>query len=249
MLKHGETKIKKNVVRKVGQKMGLMKLTDRIYYLPHNPDVDRPMLAYIKGSRLSLAIDAGYSENHVASFYDNLEQKGFTKPDFTVITHWHYDHTFGMHALEGISIAHQNTNKFLQEQQEFSKDREYINVLKKEDVHFQREYEGLNELNIVLSDIEFSNEVVLHLGELTAVIFHTESPHSEDTVCIYIPEEKVLFLGDATSEDFFNGGYIDKEKLKSIIHTIEKTDFEYGILAHCEPLKKGELLAYLNSIR
>lgn len=229
--------------------MGLMKLTDRIYYLPHNPDVDRPMLAYIKGSRLSLAIDAGYSANHVAGFYDNLEQKGFTKPDFTVITHWHYDHTFGMHALEGVSVAHQNTNKFLQEQQELSKDKEYINVLKKEDVHFQREYEGLNELNIVLSDIEFSDEVVLHLGELTAVIFHTESPHSEDTVCIYIPEEKVLFLGDATSEDFFNGGYMDKEKLKSIIHMIEKTDFEYCILSHCEPLKKGELLAYLDSIR
>lgn len=229
--------------------MGLMQLTDRIYYLPHNPDVDRPMLAYIKGSRLSLAIDAGYSANHVTDFYDNLEQKGFTKPDFTVITHWHYDHTFGMHALEGISVAHQNTNRFLQEQQELSKDREYINVLKKEDGHFQREYEGLNELKIVLSDIEFSDEVVLHLWELTAVIFHTESPHSEDTVCIYIPEEKVLFLGDATSEDFFHGGYMDKEKLKSLIRMIEKTDPEYCILSHCEPLKKGELLTYLDSIR
>lgn len=228
--------------------MGLMQLTDRIYYLPHNPDVDRPMLAYIKGSRFSLAIDAGYSANHVADFYDNLERKGFTKPDFTVITHWHYDHTFGMHALEGISIAHQNTNRFLQEQQELSKDKEYINVLKKEDAHFQREYEGQNELNIVLSDIEFGDEAILHLGELTAVIFHTESPHSEDTVCIYIPEEKVIFLGDATSEDFFHGGYMDKEKLKSLIRLIEKTDLEYCILSHCEPLKKGELLAYLDSI-
>lgn len=225
-----------------------MKLTDRIYYLPHNPDVDRPMLAYIKGSRLSLAIDAGYSANHVAGFYGSLERKGFTKPDFTVITHWHYDHTFGMHALEGVSVAHQNTNKFLQEQQELSKDKEYINVLKREDVHFQREYESLNELNIVLSDIEFSDGVVLNLGELTAVIFHAESPHSDDTICVYIPEEKVLFLGDATSEDFFNGGYMDKEKLNSLIYMIEKTDCEYCILSHCEPLKKDELLVYLESI-
>lgn len=39
-------------------------------------------------------------------------------------------------------------------------------------------------------------------------------PHSEDTVCVYVPEEKVLFLGDSTSEDFFNDGYMDKDKLK-----------------------------------
>lgn len=228
--------------------MGLMKLTDRIYYLPHNPDVDRPMLAYLKGSQLSLAIDAGYSINHVVDFYDALVANDFEIPNFTVITHWHYDHTFGMHSLKSITIAHQNTNKYLREQQELSKNKEYINTLKKNDVHFQREYESLNELNIVLSDIEFSNGVVLNLGELTAVIFHTESPHSEDTVCVYIPEEKVLFLGDATSEDFFNGGYMDKEKLNSLINMIEKTDCEYCILSHCEPLKKDELLVYLESI-
>lgn len=44
--------------------------------------------------------------------------------------------------------------------------------------------------------------MTLNLGNITAHIFHTVSPHSEDTTCIYIPEEKVLFLGDSTSEDF-----------------------------------------------
>ena len=29
--------------------MGLNKLTNRIFYLEHEPEVDRPMLAYIKG--------------------------------------------------------------------------------------------------------------------------------------------------------------------------------------------------------
>lgn len=51
--------------------------------------------------------------------------------------------------------------------------------------------------------------MTVDLGGMTARIFHTEAPHSEDTVCIYIPEEKVLFLGDSTSEDFFNDGYMD----------------------------------------
>ena len=41
---------------------------------------------------------------------------------------------------------------------------------------------------------------------------------------------------------------MDKEKLNSRINMIEKTDYEYCILSHCEPLKKEELLVYLESI-
>ena len=38
--------------------MGLKRLTDRIYYLEHESETDRPMLAYIRGDKWSLAIDA-----------------------------------------------------------------------------------------------------------------------------------------------------------------------------------------------
>lgn len=182
--------------------MELKKLTDRIYYLPHEPEADRPMLAYVKGDRLSLAIDAGYSSLHVKDFYEAIEAADFRKPDFTAITHWHYDHTFGMHAIKGVSIAHKKTNEFLKSQQEKAEDPSYIEILKNEDEHFRKEYCGQKELNIVLSDFEFSDEITLNLGNVTARIFHTVSPHSEDTACIYIPEEKLLFLGDSTSEDF-----------------------------------------------
>lgn len=55
--------------------MGLSKLAERIYFLEHEPEVDRLMLAYIKGDRLSLAIDAGYSSAHVQVFYKELESE------------------------------------------------------------------------------------------------------------------------------------------------------------------------------
>lgn len=120
--------------------MELKKLTDRIYYLPHEPEADRPMLAYVKGDRLSLAIDAGYSPLHVKDFYEAIEAADFRKPDFTAITHWHYDHTFGMHAIKGVSIAHKKTNEFLRSQQEKAEDPSYIEILKNEDEHFRKEY-------------------------------------------------------------------------------------------------------------
>lgn len=228
--------------------MGLTKLTNRIYFLEHDPEVDRPMLAYIKGDKLSLAIDAGYSSSHVQDFYNAIELENFRKPDFTVITHWHYDHTFGMHAISGISIAHKKTNAFLKKQQEQAKNTDYIETLKNEDVYFRKEYCEQDQLNILLADLAFSDKLALNLGGIIAYIFHTVSPHSEDTTCVYVPEEKVLFLGDSTSEDFFNGGYMDMDKLHSLIQTVQSVDCDYCILSHCEPLRKKDLLAYLYSI-
>ena len=228
--------------------MGLNQLTERIFYLEHEAEADRPMLAYVKGDKWSLAVDAGYSSFQVQDFYEAIEEVHFKKPDFTVITHWHYDHTFGMHAIDGISIAHDKTNEFLKEQQEKAKDAGYIETLKKEDVYFRKEYCGQNKLNIVLSDLSFSDKMTLDLGGITARIFHAVSPHSEDTVCVYVPEEKVLFLGDSTSEDFFNNGYMDKDKLNSLIQTIQSVDCDYCMLSHCEPLRKEELLTYLYSL-
>lgn len=228
--------------------MGLEKLTDTIYFLPHEPEFDRPMLAYVKGDKFSLAVDAGYSASHVKDFYRALEANHLRKPDFTVITHWHYDHTFGMHAVNGVSVAHQKTNHFLRAQREKARDERYIDFLREDDIYFRKEYAGQTELKIVVSDIEYVNEITLNLGNAAARVFHTVSPHSEDTTCVYIPEEKVLFLGDAASEDFFNGGYMDQEKLSRFIQMVSSLDCEYCVLSHCEPMKKRELLAYLDGL-
>lgn len=228
--------------------MKLQELTSRIFYYPQQPEYDRPMLAYIMGSKFSLAVDAGYSPKHVADFYAALQENGLKKPDFTVITHWHYDHTFGMNYLNGASIAHRQTNRQLKKLQQMAAQPGYIDKLKNEDFYFSKEYENQPEPHIVLSDIEFQDRLVLDLGDLSAVIFHTEAPHSDDTVCVYIPEEKALFLGDSTSEDFFNNSYLDKNKLQKLVNIIENTNCLYCILSHCEPLKKAELLAYLHTI-
>ena len=64
--------------------MRLEQLTSRIFYYPHQPETDRPMLAYINGSCISLAIDAGNSAAHVDEFYGALAEANLKKPDITV---------------------------------------------------------------------------------------------------------------------------------------------------------------------
>lgn len=228
--------------------MELKKISGRIFYYPHQRETDRPMLVYLKGEKIMIAIDAGNSADHVDEFYKALEVAGLKKPDFTIITHWHWDHTFGMHHIHGLSIAHNRTNEFLDIERAKLSDSAYIQFLKENDECFSREYEDNKKIDAVLSDIQFEKELTVNLGGMTAKIFHAESPHSEDTVLIYVPEEKVLFLGDSTSEDFFNDSYMDREKLEKLINLIEGTDCQYCILGHADPLTKCELLYYLKSI-
>ena len=95
--------------------MELKKLSEHIWYMPYESERDRPNLGYVKGKNWSLAIDAGHSAAHTKEFYSLLEKEGLPLPSITVFTHWHWDHTFGMHAANGLSIANEKTNGHLAE--------------------------------------------------------------------------------------------------------------------------------------
>ena len=96
--------------------MKLERLTERVWVYPYEEERDRPNLSYIKGDRWSLAVDAGHSDDHVREFYRALEKEGLPLPALTVLTHWHWDHTFGMHAVNGKTIARFETNRELLEE-------------------------------------------------------------------------------------------------------------------------------------
>ncbi|WP_440897141.1 MBL fold metallo-hydrolase [Amphibacillus sp. Q70] len=235
--------------------MELKKLTDRIFYLPHNPDYDRPLLGYVKGNNYSLMIDAGTSPKHVQAFNTGLLKHNLDQPNFVVITHWHWDHTFGMSAAKGFKIAHKKTNEKLKELQRYEWSEEAMKARIEQGIdtdfkqeEFRNEYENLSEIMITTADLVVNQDLYLDLGEITAEIFHVEAPHSDDSLLIYIPEEKILFIGDATSEDFFNNYYLDLQKLKSLIKTLESIDFTYCLLGHTDPVRKLDILEYLRSL-
>lgn len=95
--------------------MDLRKLTDRVFYTMLSKESDRPVLGYINGQKYSLMVDSGNSKNHVDLFNEAVRNEGLRKPERIVITHWHWDHTFWMHAVEGITIAHKKKNDKLTE--------------------------------------------------------------------------------------------------------------------------------------
>lgn len=233
--------------------MELRKVTERIYYLPATSETDRPVLGYIKGDRYNLMVDAGNSASHVELFHEAIKQYGLPAPDYVAITHWHWDHTFGMCAVNGKTIACRKTNLELEKVAgwDWSDAAMEERLQTGEDIAFcdrciRLEYSDRNRIDVRLADIVFENELTIDLGGIHCQLIRIGGTHSDDSVIVYIPEEKVVFTGDADGADYYhNNGKYDKSKLVQIMKDMNGLDAAVFIAGHDEPISKEEVMMYL----
>ena len=221
----------------------LIKINDRIWYSMYEEERDRPCLGYVRGDHWSLAVDAGHSDAHVKEFYEALRKESLPLPTLTVITHWHWDHAFGMHKICGLSVANTITNRHLKE---FSDEIqvEGVNKFLSLDPSIQKEYADGRKVVIVPADIEYTGKMDLDLGGISVGLFQSISPHTDDTTLVYLPEKRFLFVGDSIS-GVFPTWKRDPKKTKELMRTLEKTDADTCLGGHWPVMTKRELLTAL----
>ena len=224
----------------------LQQLTDKVYYYPCTRG-GRPLLGYVRGSERSLAVDAGYSDRHVAEFYAALVAISLPLPDYTALTHCHLDHSFGLYACHGSGVACDLTNLKLRCHLRNSTREGYREYLM-HDPGFAAEFGHGEPITIVPAPIEFSDELTLNLGGVTARLFRVDSPHTYDSVCVHIPEEGVLFLGDATYGKYSESWGPNHARLRSLVRVIERCDCRWCLCSHGSPQEKSALLPHLYSV-
>ncbi len=233
----------------------LKKLTDRIYYLEGQEKTDRPFIFYVKGDREALAVDAGESANHVAVFYRELKRAGLPLPDHTVITHWHWDHTFGMHAVHGITYATDRTNRKLREQMcmEWTEEALDDRVAGGGEIFacaygMKEEYAFLSDIIIKEADVEVMEEMTIDLGGIECRLIPHDSTHSRDALFVHIPTENAIAVGDGDYEDYYDNDYrYDQQKLADYISFMESLDFEYCLRGHAGVMTRQEIMDLLGS--
>ena len=236
--------------------MPLVRLSERISYLPHVEELDRPVLALVRGDRLALAVDAGYSPRHVEDFYRELVSAGLPLPDLTALTHWHWDHGFGMGAVAGLTVARKETNEHLLEARRILSDPADP---RREDMRsaqgFAEEFPPGEDPVVVTADLEFEGELAVDLGGVTARLIATDAPHTNDSTLVYVPEELTLFVGDCFCEDYDSGDdpsarRLDPVRLRALLATIEGLDPapETFVIGHCPPEGPDEFLGYLHEL-
>ena len=188
----------------------LQKIAPGIYYLPNEEETDRPILGYIQGEKYALLVDAGNSPAHLEKMMGALRDENLSAPDMVALTHWHWDHTFGLCAFKGISFASKLTFLQLKTMKSWKWNPEDMahRLQTGEEIvfcheHMLKEYEDPTKIQVVLPTVQFEGKMVLDLGKRKVILEQVGGPHSEDSIWVYLPEEKIYFVGDADSEDFY----------------------------------------------
>ena len=221
--------------------MKLKQLTKRVWYFPFEEERDRPNLGYIRGDRWSLAVDAGHSGAHVQAFYEALSEAGLPLPALTVLTHWHWDHSFALHAVHGLSLAGEKTNRHLLAfREEIARKGPEVFFSLHESV--RKEYAGGQPVVVRPADMTYTGEMRLDLGNCPVRIFEAEAPHTDDSTLIEATSEKVLFLGDAPYGEFPDGKK-DLALSSVLAETVAGENVRFCLEGHCSVQTKEEEIA------
>ena len=182
--------------------MRLRKINEHLYYLKNEAYYDRPNLFYIKGDNYSVAIDAGNSKKHVDKFYKELKKNNLPLPEYTIISHWHWDHTFGLKYIHGKSIGSIKTYEKLNEVAKWKWTRKDMDERQAngEDIEMcntciAREYKDLSKIEVVNVDEYIEDKKVLDLGNLKIELIPHMSTHSDDALFVYIEGEGIICAG------------------------------------------------------
>jgi glyoxylase-like metal-dependent hydrolase (beta-lactamase superfamily II) len=231
---------------------------ERFWYITPISETDRPILGMVVGDNKTLMIDAGNSEEHTRYFLEELSKRNVPKPNLLALTHWHWDHIFGLSALAGtVSIASKQTKEAMEKLTVLSWTDEALDHRVKEGTEIEfcanaikKEFPEQRNIKIVLPVLTFEGQLEIDLGGVTCVLKHVGGNHASDSVVIFVKEEKILFLGDSIYRDIFskNENYTIKETLE-LLDQLEEFDAETYVLSHWKPISKMEFNQEVTMLR
>jgi glyoxylase-like metal-dependent hydrolase (beta-lactamase superfamily II) len=171
----------------------------------YTPDdrTDRPALGAVRGERGTLLVEGGASVAHLGAFAAELSARGRPPVVGIVLTHWHWDHSFGSAAVSAPVIAHADTAAELAVQAAY----DWSDAALEERVRDGREIAfcadclrleipDRSDLDIVLPAETFTGRRSIDLGGVHADVVHVGGDHAADSCVIHVPGDDVLFLGD-----------------------------------------------------
>ncbi len=163
---------------------------------------------------------------------------------YVINTHYHADHTYGTcYFKHARVVSHRLCRDLLMSRGQEALDRA------------RRSSREMNDVNLVLPDILFSDGVMkLHLGGTTLELWHAPG-HSPDSIMCLVAEERILFAADTLMPlPFFADGSWDD--YVATLESLMPETFENVIQGHGEVILRGEVkekieedLRYLRILR
>ena len=236
----------------------MKQIGDRFYYQTPVSETDRPILGMVIGDKKSLMIDSGNSEAHARYFLDELSKRGVKRPNIVALTHWHWDHIFGLSALDDmVSISSLKTKEEMAKLVSLSWSDEALDNRVKEGTEIEfcataikKEFVDHRNITITLPDLTFKDKLEIDLGGVTCILQHVGGDHAADSVVVYIKEDKILFLGDCFYPDIFSSKTnYTVTTTNRLLDDLETFDAKWVILSHGEAIPIEEFREEVKLLR
>ena len=234
----------------------LMQITEHVWFMPREEEHYRPALGYVCSGPKSMVIDTGNSPEHISDMYGYIRSQGMPDPSFSMVTHWHWDHVFGMSSSPAKSLANSLTNERLINMQHWDWSDSALNSRVAAGLEIpafaesiRKEVPMRHSFKVTSTDISFDSRINVRLEDLLIELHHVGGPHSEDSTVAFVPQDKVLFLGDCYREDIYTGGgSIRLGELKLLLKRLETFDAEWFVPSHEDPICKEDFMKKMNEV-
>jgi glyoxylase-like metal-dependent hydrolase (beta-lactamase superfamily II) len=210
------------------------------------------------GKHATLMVDAGNSPAHANLFLAELVKLDLAKPNYVVLTHWHWDHVFGVSAFEAPLFAYAETQRVVEEMAQLDWSDEALDRRVEEgtEIEFCRdmikaEWPDRRDLQLRPPDVSFAGQLEFSLGGVRGQVKHVGGDHARDSTIVYVPEDRIIFLSDCLYEDLHHGPpNYTTHKLFPLIDEIMGYDADYYVFGHNpEPMSSIEMMMYVGSLK
>ena len=166
---------------------------------------------------------------------------------YLINTESHIDHIFGNHWLKkaGATIIGQEKilDSFFKIPPAFNMEiHDYnVDIIKRQDPEALDRMPSKEDYIVAKPDITFTDALTLKLGEHTFECYHTPG-HSPEQTSVYVPEERVVFVGDNIFHDCQIGLHsADFDDLFRSLDWLQGLDVDYIVPGH-GPVKGKECI-------
>lgn len=195
------------------------------------------------GDRTAVAVDTGIEPEDGQAMAEFIRSRGFEVKKL-VLTHGHGDHIFGSGAFRGGEV--------------------YASILCP-DVMREQIPKWKARCGGGPSDpsrewawptVTFTDRLILDIGGMSLELFATPG-HSRDSICVHIPQRKLLVGGDTVVTAILPAIFHDSRRLQESLREIQKRPAEILIPGHGEALQGRErihgwldkMTGYITSVR
>ena len=227
----------------------LHQVTEHVWWFTPDSRTDRASLAVVVGNQGTLMLEMGASPAHANEFLQALTDNGIPLPDSAILTHWHWDHSFGMEALDIPFVAHRDTAINLHRMSGYDYSDDGLDALVKQgiEVEFTREHMIIEldnrqrqQLKLRQPDVIFDETYHYDLGSVSCEVVHVGGDHAADSCVMFIPDDKVLFMGDCFYYTVYEEPRHYTKKVLTLIDKLASFGAEHYIEGHSNQITSSK---------